>query len=519
MSSRRILSSLAAASLGLAYSAATALAQTPDQPPPAQPPEQPAPPTPPEQPQPPPPPPDHHEPVVAPAPTPPAVTPAPADTTAPLSFKIGDAYFTPIGFMDFTGVWRSKTNGGGIGTNFGNIPYGVVYGNHLGESRFSMQNSRIGLRIDAPVHGSHVIGYLEADFLGAAPGNVTVSSNSNTLRSRVYWVDIRKGALELLAGQSWSLITAGRKGISPLPGDVFYTQNVDVNYQAGMVWGRYPELRLTLHPAKEVAFALALDSPEQYVGGSAGGGLITLPSGLTTLAGTQLDNGTTGVGTPEFLPDVIAKLAIDPVKQVHVEAGGVERQFKIWNPANENNYSATGVGGFLNLNLEPTKGLHLISNNFYGAGVGRYIFGQAPDVIVEADGTLDTVKAGSTLDGVELKLASTLLFGYFSYLYIDKATAPAAAGMTCMDAMSCVGYGYPGAPVSQNKDEIEETVGFNQTFWKDPKYGALNLMGQYSHLTREPWAVPMGGASNAHINMVFLNLRYTLPGEAPKLPD
>ncbi len=93
------------------------------------------------------------------------------------------------------------------------------------------------------------------------------------------------------------------------------------------------------------------------------------------------------------------------------------------------------------------------------------------------------------------------------------------AGMPCMDATTCVGYGYPGSPTGQNKNEIEETVGFNQTFWKDPKYGALNLMGQYSHLTREPWSVPMGGAANAHINMVFLNLRYTLPGQAPKLPD
>jgi len=29
----------------------------------------------------------------------------------------------------------------------------------------------------------------------------------------------------------------------------------------------------------------------------------------------------------------------------------------------------------------------------------------------------------------------------------------------------------------------------------------------------------MGGAENAHINMWFFNLRYTLPGTAPKMPD
>lgn len=48
---------------------------------------------------------------------------------------------------------------------------------------------------------------------------------------------------EVLGGQSWSLITPGRSGISPLPGNVFYTDNIDVNYQLGLVWGRIPEFR------------------------------------------------------------------------------------------------------------------------------------------------------------------------------------------------------------------------------------------------------------------------------------
>jgi hypothetical protein len=40
-------------------------------------------------------------------------------------------------------------------------------------------------------------------------------------------------------------------------------------------------------------------------------------------------------------------------------------------------------------------------------------------------------------------------------------------------------------------------------------------MGQYSYLEREPWSVAVGAPSKAKINMVFLNLRYTLPGSAP----
>ena len=59
-----------------------------------------------------------------------------------------------------------------------------------------------------------------------------------------------KGKFEFLAGQSWSLMTPNRKGISPLPGDIFYSQDIDVNYQLGLVWGRIPGFRLAYHPQR-----------------------------------------------------------------------------------------------------------------------------------------------------------------------------------------------------------------------------------------------------------------------------
>jgi len=237
-----------------------------------------------------------------------------APPESPLQLRVGTAYITPVGFMDFTGVWRSHTGGSGIGTNFAGIPYGTVFQNNLSEFRFSMQNSRIGFRVDAMVKGAHVIGYMESDFLGNNPGNVAVSSNSNTLRSRLYWADVRRGAWEVLGGQTWSLITPGRNGISPLPGDLFYSQDIDVNYQAGLVWGRIPELRLVYHASPKIALAAALDAPEQYVGGSAGGAQITLPTALAALpnnpysvtaANTEFNNGQTTLNVPNVAPDVI----------------------------------------------------------------------------------------------------------------------------------------------------------------------------------------------------------------------
>ena len=180
--------------------------------------------------------------------------------TSPLQLHIGDATLTPVGFMDFTGVWRNRVAGGNIGTSFGSIPYATVtngitpYNTNLSETRESIQNSRIGFRVDAQVKGFHIIGYMEADFLGTpAALNVAVTNDAQLLRNRLYWADLRKGSFEVLGGQTWSLMTPGRTGISPLPSDVFYTQVVDVNYVAGLVWGRIPELRFVYHPSKQVA--------------------------------------------------------------------------------------------------------------------------------------------------------------------------------------------------------------------------------------------------------------------------
>jgi hypothetical protein len=37
-------------------------------------------------------------------------------------------------------------------------------------------------------------------------------------------------------------------------------------------------------------------------------------------------------------------------------------------------------------------------------------------------------------------------------------------------------------------------------------------MFQYSYLQRNPWLVTGTAPSNAHLDMGFVNLRYTLPG-------
>jgi uncharacterized coiled-coil protein SlyX len=446
-----------------------------------------------------------------------AATPLPqtkeSDPDPPLQLHLGTASITPVGFMDFTSVWRNHAAGGSIGTSFASIPYGnSIYQDNLSEVRLSMANSRIGFRVDADVKGAHVIGYMEADFVGNNPANVAVTSNSNTMRSRLYWADVRKGQWEVLGGQTWSLITPSRTGISPIPGDLFISQDIDVNYQLGLFWGRIPELRVVYHPSKKVAFAVALDSPDQYAGGSSGGPLITLPSALNTSTTYQgeLDYNQNGLNAPNLAPDVIAKLALDPSKRVHFEIGGIERNFKLYNPVTSTTYTATGGGGFLNLHVELFKGFRVLTNNFWSDGGGRYIFGQAPDLIAHADGSISLIHATSTVSGFEYTHKKTMIYAYYGGLYIGRNVAIDTNGKP-------VGYGYTGSAAGQNRAIQEATFGFNQTIWKDAKYGALNFMGQYSYLTRSPWYVASGQPPNANINILFFNLRYTLPGSAPTI--
>jgi hypothetical protein len=471
----------------------------------------------------------------APAPTPaanPAPNPDPAqgpDTTpasSPLQLHIGDATITPVGFMDFTNVFRSAASGAGIGSSFGSIPYNSTATARLTEDRENLQNSRIGFRADAMVHDTHVIGYFEGDFLGTVASNGTnasVSSNSFLFRMRLYWVDLRKNQFEVLAGQSWSLITPGRNGISPLPSDIFYTQDMDTNYNVGLMWGRIPQLRFVYHPTTTVAAAVSFEEPDQYIGGSSGGGAIaypTSPANIATNYANQLDNGALGspTTTPELMPDVIAKLAFDPKigsLSQHIEFVGLERQFKVFNPVTNGNagqkFSATGAGVAFNMNLALAKQFHFVTNNFYGDGGGRYMFGQAPDLIVRADGSLSPIHDAATVTGFEAPISPNfMLDAYYGDYYIGRNVAIDTAG-------KLVGYGYTGSANSQNRNIQEGTIGFTETFWKDPKYGALSLIFQYSYLNRDPWYVAANAPKDAHNSTVYFDLRYTLPGTAPSM--
>ena len=437
------------------------------------------------------------------------------DKTIPTFLRLGNICIVPIGFMDFTPFWRDKNAASSMGSNFGGVPYNNSAAGNLSEFHFSQQNSRLGFRIDGNWKGAHFIGYNEFDFKGTSGSTALAVSNGAIVpRLRLYWADVRKNKWEFLAGQSWSMLVPNRNGISALPGDLFFSQVVDINYIAGLTWTRQPGLRVLYHPNKKVTFGFSAEQPDQYIGGSAGGSGITLPSALSGLTSTQLDaagniSGASYLGQPGYTPDFIAKLAFD-YPRVHFEVAGIESNFKTTSlSAPFISHTTQGAGIEVGFNVLVTKNARFISNNFFSDGEGRYLFGQAPNLIVRADGSLSAVHSSSTIEGFEARMNKNnlLLYGYYSAIYIGRNAAFDTNGT------SKIGYGV--TPNTQNRVINEGTFGFNQTMWSSPRYGGINVMGQYEYLERSPWAISAGNPKQTHDNTIYFNIRYTLPGGMP----
>jgi hypothetical protein len=251
------------------------------------------------------------------------------------------------------------------------------------------------------------------------------------------------------------------------------------------------------HPDKKWALALSLESPEQYV---------TAATTLPTWAASQIGNGT-ATSTPNVRPDIVAKIAYDAKvanRALHFELAGLSRQFET-SPAPGVHMSAQGLGGSFNTVMEVAKNFRLIATSFYSSGGGRYILGLGPDLIVGPNGSISPVHSMSGIAGFEYRpTPKSQFFAYYGADYFRRNYVVVAPG-------SYLGFGFPGSSNSANRQIQEPTFGYIHTFWRNPNYGAVQIISQYSWLTRAPWVVPAGTPATAHVNMVFGALRFTLP--------
>ena len=136
--------------------------------------------------------------------------------SSPLAIHVGDADLLFGGFIDATRSGETRIPAAAWHV-VRTIPFGNTVQGHMNDTQFSSQNSRLTLQATPAGGAADLKGSLEVDFLGNAPNGLNVTTNSNTLRMRVFWGQYRHGAFEFLAGQAWSLMTPNPQ--RPVAGD------------------------------------------------------------------------------------------------------------------------------------------------------------------------------------------------------------------------------------------------------------------------------------------------------------
>jgi hypothetical protein len=445
------------------------------------------------------------------------------ENASPLSsFKLGDALLTPGGFVDLENIFRTTNTQNNIATNFAAIPFSNTAQGNLTEFRTTAQFSRLNLKVTDKFGGNEVTGYIEGDFSGNDAPNVYQSVNGHTNRLRLYFGDFKRGKWEFLGGQTWSWLTPNRNGVGPIPSDLAITYNEDQNIGVGIPYTRAAELRVAYHVNDHLAVGVGMEDPNQFIGG-----FVALPTAFGATLGPQFDNGAQ-VGAPNLFPDIVSKIAYDrdiAGKHFHLEMTGLLTGARATvmplGGTSFSSHSTVGGGGDIATNYELFRNFTLLANAFWSDGGAHYLVGTGPQLVIRpnAAGTNispSMVHSGAGSAGFEwIATPKTAFAMYYAGDYFQRNFFPDTTNAENPTAI--IGYGGPGSPNTNNRAIQQATFDWLLTFWKHPRYGALQFYTQYSYLTRAPWFVAPGEPKNAHLSMVYMGFRYVLPSTSGTL--
>lgn len=465
----------------------------------------------------------------------------------PEKFFYKGVTITPGGFIALESVWRSRWIGADVNTPFQNIPYGFGATGHANEFRFSARQSRLSMLVQGDIDpATHVAGYVETDFLGAAQTANSNESNSYNLRVRHLYtnVDWDDFGLHLLAGQSWSLATMNTVGIRPET--VNPPPTIDAQYVPGFVWARQPQLRLVKDFGKQFWVAFSAEGAANTFAGYG-----ALPPGVIGTTSLPLNNpilfGQAAGGglfnsvnsySLNRMPDVITKAAWDSNffdRPVHVEGFGLLRDFT--DRAYWGNHSVWGggFGGAIVASVVP-KLLDVQVSGVVGRGIGRYGSAQISDATWAVTGAPLPIHERTLLVGATLHatpqtdvyafaggefasgqpqyvryVQSFVVGGYGNPFYNNMGCGienDALSGTPFLSAGTAANAAFGGALscAGQAKDIRQITGGIWHTFYQGP-FGKLKAGAQYSYTVKD--AFPGVGPTPKGVeSMVLTSIRY-----------
>lgn len=433
------------------------------------------------------------------------------------SFDVGGGIRVTLGgFVEAAGIFRSRNEVADVASNFNTgIPFPQSPNNHQTEFRGSGHQSRVSLLVTGDIDPAQKLSsYVETDFQSAANTANSNESNSYNLRLRQFYgtYDNTNMGLHVLGGQSWSLLTPFKVGITPRSEDL--PAVIDAQYAVGFNWTRQPQIRVVGDFADHKLWAgVSLESPQTTYSVGPNGAGVAGSTVTTSSAGGSGLNSTTSYSS-DVAPDLVAKLAYD-APFGHFEAVGLGRLMRdrvsVIGSGNNKTVVAGGIGGVTSIPLIKDK-LEFHANVLAGYGIGRYGSAQLPDATVGRDGGPRPLPEVSVLAGlIGHPNSSVDIYGYGGTEQVGSRSFTSGGK----------GYGYgnqlyvntgcyvelSASPCQANTfGVVEGTVGAWWRFFKG-NYGTAQVGAQYEYLRRQIFS-GVGGSKGTDDNVVLISLRY-----------
>ena len=456
-------------------------------------------------------------------------TPAPAAAAAAKpgsgaapspSFMAGPVKVTLGGFVELMVVNRDRNESADWASNFnGSIPFPNSHNYNLSEFHLTERQSRVSGLVQGPDSDQWATeAYLEMDFGGAGGTANYNESNSFSPRVRHFFADVTNKDLgaNLLFGQSWSLMTGNKQGIVARGENIPLT--IDGQYVPGFNWLRTPQIRFTEKFNDMFTAAVSFENPQVLVTGTTPASLAFNNPGATS-AFTASNNSTATNLTDDYLPDIVAKVAVDPGFG-HYELFATERFFRARDIATGQQHNvktnATGFGGNLIVPVVP-KIVDFQASFIAGRGVGRYGSAQLPDATLNPTPGrgIEPLRGFSALAGLTVKPAPAWTFyGYVGEEAVSRSPYEAVVSGTL------TAFGYGSSLVNNTGCETEGvgSCGANTSrivsgtlggWWKFYQgwlgNGQVGLSDTW--VKRETFS-GIGGDPSTNINITMVSFRY-----------
>ena len=439
----------------------------------------------------------------------------------PTSFHYKGLSLTPGGFLEGTMLVRTRNENADIANNYTAIPLNGSPNAKLTEFRGTARNSEFSLLVQGTAGSTNLKGYVETDFLGAAPTANYVESNSWTPRLRQLWVQFdRPSGWTITAGQTWSLLTTNRQGIATLA--ELRPPTEDGQYVVGFTWTRQRAFRVTKNFNNKVWTAFAVENPETtFSAAFVPANLMGLNTSPNAATGVNLlpflANYSNGFST-ELAPDLLAKVAFEH-GWGHFEIKALGRFFRdrIASTATTNGHTNISEGygvGFGTLVPFVNKKLELSLEGLLGQGIGRYGSSGLPDVTINpTTGELRPLREARIMGGLVYHRSSRLdLYTYGGdeyagrYAFISPGGTAAGYGSRLVSYTDCTNEVALNTCSGPNRNIYEATAGYWFRLFQG-EYGRIEQGNQVVYIHRNLWSgigrAPQGGAIVAYTSFRF----------------